>query len=104
MTADDPRVAAIEGRDFQSDEQMFAFADAADREAGIIRVDTNDEALVERLCEVQHDAYEAAAAGHGWRTQQKSHKPWADVPEANRATMRDSVRAVLAALREEDMP
>lgn len=53
---------------------------------------------VERLCEVMHDAYEKAAVGAGWETQQASRKPWADVPEANKVTMRASVRALLAEL------
>lgn len=53
---------------------------------------------VEVLCEVMHDAYEAAAATAGWETQERSRKPWADVPEANKATMRVAVRALLAAL------
>ena len=35
--------------------------------------------------------------GAGWETQQASRKPWADVPEPNRVTMRASVRALLAA-------
>jgi hypothetical protein len=55
-------------------------------------------AEIERLCEVMHDAYEAAAVGAGWETQQASRKPWADVPEANKATMRAAVSALLAAL------
>ena len=54
------------------------------------------DARVEHLCEVMHDAYEAAAVESGWETQQRSRKPWADVPEANKATMRVAVRALLA--------
>lgn len=50
---------------------------------------------VERLCEVMHDAYEQAAIGAGWETQKASRKPWSDVPEANKATMRVAVRALL---------
>jgi hypothetical protein len=57
------------------------------------------EEAVEQLCEVMHDAYERAAVGAGWETQQASRKPWADVPEANKATMRVAVRALLAAAR-----
>ena len=53
-------------------------------------------AEIERLCEVMHDAYEAAAAGNGWETQAASRKPWRDVPEANKATMRVAVRALYA--------
>lgn len=53
-------------------------------------------AEIERLCEVMHDAYERAAAGLGWETQAASRKPWADVPEANKATMRVAVRALYA--------
>lgn len=51
-----------------------------------------DEA-VEAACEAMHDAYEDAAVRHGWATQERSRKPWSEVPEANKATMRDAVRA-----------
>jgi hypothetical protein len=54
--------------------------------------------LIERLCEAQHDAYEAAAVEAGWQTQEQSRKPWAEVPEANKQTMRASMRAVLRVL------
>ena len=54
------------------------------------------DARVEHLCEVMHDAYEAAAVDAGGETQRRSRKPWADVPEANKATMRVAVRALLA--------
>lgn len=50
---------------------------------------------VERACEVMHDAYEKAADFHGWETNPASRKPWADVPEANKATMRAAVSALL---------
>lgn len=53
-------------------------------------------ALVEECCEVMHDAYEAAAVETGWETQERSRKPWADVPEANKVTMRRAVSALLA--------
>lgn len=52
-------------------------------------------ARVERACEVMHDAYEKAADFHGWETNPASRKPWADVPESNKATMRAAVRALL---------
>ena len=55
---------------------------------------------VERLCEVMHDAYEGAAKTLGWETQERSRKPWADVPEANKATMRVAVLALLTDLHE----
>lgn len=55
---------------------------------------TTDE-QVEQACEVMHDAYEKAAVGAGWETQAASRKPWADVPEANKTTMRAAVRALL---------
>lgn len=42
-----------------------------------------------------HDAYEKAAVGAGWETQQASRKAWAEVPEANKVTMRAAVRALL---------
>lgn len=50
---------------------------------------------VERACEVMHGAYESAAAEQGWETQAVSRKPWADVPEANKATMRAAVTALI---------
>lgn len=50
---------------------------------------------VEEACRVMHDAYEAAAAQEGWETQERSRKPWEDVPEANKATMRAAVTALL---------
>ena len=65
------------------------------------RVDLNNALLppdeyVEAACEVMHDAYEKAAVGAGWETQAASRKPWADVPEANKETMRAAVTALLA--------
>lgn len=54
--------------------------------------------LIEGLCGVMHDAYEAAAAKAGWETQERSRKPWVDVPEANKVTMRAAVAAALDAL------
>jgi hypothetical protein len=61
-------------------------------------------APVERACEVMHDAYEAAAVGAGWETQQASRKPWADVPEANKATMRAAVSALIEHLTSRPAP
>lgn len=58
-----------------------------------------DNAQIEQLAEVAHDAYEAAAAGSGWQTQAASRKPWAEVPDANREATRAMIRAVLAAQR-----
>ena len=50
---------------------------------------------IEEACEIMHDAYEKAAAGAGWETNPASRKPWADVPEANKVTMRAAVTALL---------
>jgi hypothetical protein len=61
----------------------------------------SDQDLIERLCERMHDAYEAAAAREGWKTQDASRVPWATVPEANKRTMRAAVKALLDALDEE---
>jgi hypothetical protein len=41
----------------------------------------------EELARKMHDAYEAAAPKHGWVTQERSRKPWEEVPEGNRALM-----------------
>lgn len=53
------------------------------------------EGLREAACEVMHDAYEAAAIQMGWQTQERSRNPWVDLPEANKATMRAAVDALL---------
>jgi hypothetical protein len=45
-----------------------------------------------------HDAYEEAAQVTGWETQERSRVPWSDVPEANKATMREAVRALLSSV------
>jgi hypothetical protein len=66
----------------------------------IHRVTHPDEQMVEQACEVMHDAYEQAALGAGWETNPASRKPWADVPEANKATMRAAVIALLGWLDE----
>jgi cytochrome bd-type quinol oxidase subunit 1 len=56
---------------------------------------------IEEACEIMHDAYEEAAVTAGWETQERSRKPWAEVPEANKETMRAAVRALLEALAAE---
>lgn len=56
---------------------------------------------VEQACEIMHDAYERAAIGTEWETQAASRKPWQDVPEANKATMRIAVQALMDALANE---
>jgi hypothetical protein len=56
---------------------------------------------IEHLCEVMHNAYEDAAVDAGWETQQASRKPWSDVPEANKITMRAAVIALLDELHVE---
>ena len=53
------------------------------------------EEAIEVACEVMHDAYEKAALGAGWETQESSRKPWPEVPEANKEAMRAAVRALL---------
>lgn len=58
----------------------------------------HDPDLVDRLCRVQHDAYEAAALANGWETQSRSRVPWDVVPAANKATMAASMQAVLSEL------
>lgn len=50
---------------------------------------------VDRFCAFMHDAYEAAAAQQGWKTQEASRKPWSEVPEANKATMRHTMALLI---------
>lgn len=54
--------------------------------------------LLEELAEISHNAYEEFATQAGWTTQLASRKPWSDVPEPNKATVRYSLQAVLARL------
>ena len=56
---------------------------------------------IERYCEIMHDAYEKAAVKEGWKTQSHSRKPWAEVPEENKQTMRAAVRALVDVIEEE---
>lgn len=51
--------------------------------------------VVEWAAATAHDAYEAAAPKHGWVTQKASRVHWPDVPESNKATMRDALRPVV---------
>ena len=55
----------------------------------------DQEKLIEAACEVMHNAYEEVAVGAGWETQTASRKPWSEVPEANKKTMRAAVSALL---------
>lgn len=59
------------------------------------RLDRILGADLEAACIVLHDAYEAAAQRNGWDTQARSRKPWEVVPEENKQTMRDAVRALI---------
>ena len=52
--------------------------------------------LLEAACAAAHNAYEAAAHEAGWTTNIQSRKPWAEVPEANKAAMRAGIGAALA--------
>lgn len=59
-------------------------------------------ATLEDLCQLMHDTYEAAAIRHGWHTNERSRQPWSQVPEENRASMRDAVAVVVEAVREDE--
>ena len=50
----------------------------------------------ERIARAFHDAYEELAPGEGWETQERSRKPWDEVPEANRRVMIATVKRLLA--------
>ena len=56
---------------------------------------------IDEFCEVMHDAYERAAVGAGWETNPASRKPWADVPESNKITMRAAVMSLLRSIADE---
>lgn len=81
----------------------LAAADEADRVAGVVRL-ADDAASIERYCEMLHDAYEKAAEHWGWATNPASRKPWADVPERNKMTMRMALGNMLAAVAAASVP
>ena len=41
----------------------------------------------ERIARAMHDTYERLAPGFQWETQERSRKPWDQVPENNRQLM-----------------
>lgn len=53
----------------------------------------------ERVARLFHYHYERLAPDFGYRTREKSAKPWDEVPETNRRLMVATVAAVLADLR-----
>jgi hypothetical protein len=59
------------------------------------RLNIDEDMLIEAACEVMHAAYETAARSTGWETQEKSRKPWSEVPATNKATMRIAVSELL---------
>lgn len=52
----------------------------------------------EALARMFHENYEALAPQFGYKTREASAKPWADVPEQNKALMIAVSQNVLAAL------
>lgn len=54
-----------------------------------------DQRTCERLAKRMHEAYEDLAPKHGWATQERSRKPWEEVPEANRQLMIEVMRQVM---------
>ena len=61
----------------------------------VTRTDIVPSALIEKIARAFHDAYEEIAPQAGWETQERSRKPWEDVPEANRRVMLLTVEALL---------
>jgi hypothetical protein len=54
---------------------------------------------VEEACRRMHEAYERHAATLGWETQKLSRvRRWDDVPDANKETMRATIREVFTGL------
>ncbi|MFB6392600.1 hypothetical protein [Polymorphospora lycopeni] len=52
----------------------------------------------ERVAQLFHETYERLAPEYGYRTREASAKPWAEVPEQNRALMVATCAEVLATL------
>lgn len=61
----------------------------------------NDDAV--RLAMWFHEAYEDLAPEHGYKTRDASRKPWADIPETNKALMIATARRVRLRLAQETL-
>jgi hypothetical protein len=51
----------------------------------------------EQIAQAFHEAYERLAPDFGYKTREASAKPWAEVPEQNKALMAAVVRSLLDA-------
>jgi hypothetical protein len=54
---------------------------------------------IDELAREFHDTYERLAPGVGWKTQERSARPWNEVPEENRELMRQTIASVLGRTR-----
>lgn len=52
------------------------------------------EAIVEAIAAAFHERYEALAPGHGWESRTKGI-PFAELPDANKQLMRETVAALI---------
>lgn len=53
------------------------------------------DVVTEQIAKAFHEAYERLAPEFGYKTREESAKPWAMVPEANKALMRAVVDDLL---------
>lgn len=56
---------------------------------------TSREAYIDAVARTFHELYERLAPEHGYKTREASRKPWADVPDNNKALMRAVVGELL---------
>jgi hypothetical protein len=61
-----------------------------------------EQAAIEALCKIAHDAYERAAVVSGWTTNDRSRVEWADVPPETQAATRAAVLVMLLLLPARD--
>lgn len=62
------------------------------------RIEAMERWTPEQLALLFHDTYERLAPSHGWQTQERSRKPWEEVPSENKSLMIAVASEVLAAL------
>jgi hypothetical protein len=79
--------------DYGQASEVLAAADACDREHGIVRVDTQDEAAIEAAAKAIHEAVEAQCVNLGMRIKWGSKQQ----DEATRNSYREQARAALTA-------
>lgn len=97
LEREDAQIASLENRGWRTmepppeEEPYGVMSDSRRASAATLARNTRVDAIAKAF----HDAYELLAPVHGYKTREASAVPWEDVPEDNRALMRDTVAALI---------